>query len=234
MTMESHFGGAAWARDLLLAAAWLGAVATAGAAPVHYNEATDGDLVYVRNVVPHLLAFDAGANTVTGTAQYTSPAGGGQVIDLDGFRFSLSPTLRLDSVSVTFAFTPTSNGTLTNGSGMCADFDIISTAGAGTLAANRAAINYGNNPCVDASGPAVGSGGLLWGSLLPLTNGLWEVTPAVGTNSGGGGKLDYSFTFNVSSTAGQSTPGLPEPGSCALALVGLAALARTSRRRPSP
>ena len=199
----------------------------ATASPVVFSEAVSGDLVYGgRGDVPTLFSFDAGVNTVSGTvtSSFSLPT------DFDGFQFRLGSTLRLDSVSVSFDFTPTSNGTLVKGAGTCTDFDIIGASSRLLLAANRAAINYPNT-CAEAVAPAVSSGGPLWSSLLPLSDAVWEVTPAMATNDGGGGRLNYRFTFNVSNTNSSPGTGVPEPGTLVMTLAGLGAAGLVGGRR---
>src|SRR5262249_39964005 len=79
-------------RLMVFFAALLLAVGTTPAAPVHYDETTDGDLAAGGSLPVH--ALDVGVNTFVGTIA-TLPQ-----VDADSFSFSIAPGLRLTSLTV--------------------------------------------------------------------------------------------------------------------------------------
>jgi hypothetical protein len=125
----------------------------AGAAPVNYNESVSGDLVYGgRSDIPVLFTFDAGVNTISGRMTGSSPTSGNPpptIIDVDGFQFSLGSNLRLDSVTVSFAFNGTPNSAFPPGA--CSVYQLYST-GPRTLLNYRKALQLSESlrPADDA------------------------------------------------------------------------------------
>jgi hypothetical protein len=198
----------------------------AGAAPVNYNESVSGDLVYGgRSDIPVLFSFDAGVNTISGRMTGSSPTSGNPpptIIDVDGFQFSLGSNLRLDSVTVSFAFTGTPNSAFPPGA--CSVYQLYSTGPRTLLNYSKALSNY-PNPCDQPTTPIVSSGGQLWTTSLPLTGGVYEVSNAMGTYLYGGGYIDYTYSFSVSA--------VPLPGALGLFGAGVSSLAVFFRRRRS-
>ena len=194
------------------------------ATPVNYNEAISGDLVYGgRNDVPVLFNFDAGVNTITGRMTGSSPTSGNpppNILDVDGFQFSLGSNLRLDSVTVTFSFTGTPNSAFTPQA--CSVYQLSSTSPLALLTYSKALSNY-TNPCDQPTTPVVTSGGQLWTTSLPLTGGVYEVSNSMGTYAYGGGNIDYSYSFNTSA--------VPLPGSLGLLGLAVSSMAAYLRRR---
>ena len=188
------------------------------ATPVSYSESVSGDLDYGGRGPPsHLFVFDAGVNTITGTMAGSFPATGPSVTDLDGFQFSLGSNLRLDSVTVAYTFRGTPNNTSPDPAAVCSEYVLYSTGPRTQITANRALLLY-TNACLTGIAD-VTSGGALWTTALPLTNGTWEVSNNALTTAYGGGYVDYTYSFNV-------TP-VPVPGAAwlfggALALLGVA------------
>jgi hypothetical protein len=200
------------------------------AVPITYNETINGDLAFARDGTPlTTLTLGAGANTIAGTetfrnATQSSP----QILDSDGFRFVLGPSLRLDTITMAYSFAGLGSPNV-----YCQQW-ALRTEGHAELAI-QTPDPIGN--CATAAQVTLGeifpSGASIFGNALPLVNGTFEIVGRGGQFGPTGGAMSYLFTLGVTDTSVQEPTQVPEPGSLVLSMLGLAGLSFTRRRMRS-
>lgn len=200
------------------------AAQVAGAAPLSYDEAVDGD---IDQLAPPTFVLGTGANTVSGTTGVSyvpdQPLGG----DYDPFRFVVQAGTMLTGFTLSWSnFTPL--GGLyaepghVNGFATCQLRDAGNAVleAVGSLTTDPASLCA--SPTLDANGSVD-----LFGSTLPLGDGSygWAYSRAIQFYLGqeGAWTLDYTLTLNVAQ--------VPLSGSLGLTALGLVALLSGASRR---
>lgn len=183
------------------------------AAPVHYDEATDGELTST----PILLAFDIGANTVSGSSSWLTAGQSNGIFDYDYFNLQIQPNQILESVILDYML----------GSSLSTQFhinwSIIGVPGSYDFVYIVSSIGsppVGPNPAT------------MHENVLPLTAGIFSI------RNGAGRKPDespwdtywsYTLTYNV---AAQSPIPLPPAvwlfGSGLLGVIGISSRKKTT------
>lgn len=226
----------AGATALISVLSGIGVVPSALAAPITYNEATDGDLPGLPTTAPFTtLTFDFGVNTITGVARLHTPEPDLVNNDVDPFTFILPP------------------GRYLNGPGVV-DFQ-MSQEGTGTFNLLVATYYLAAGDCTSGSlafncPPPLTTGGVnllglspqsIWTQTIgmpasPITLGPGIYTVLQSWNLGQeasspGTPVSYSYTLRLS-VENTPNPPIPEPSTVVLLGSALGVLAARRLRTP--
>jgi hypothetical protein len=190
-------------RMAVLAAA-LTAMGSVSAAPITYSEAISGDLPSF--AIAPLGALDTGLNTIQGRTCFIAD-GSCQFGDFDSFRFTLSPGLVVQSISLDFTTT------LLPGSSWARTGFELRDVGPNLLLGSDDFNVLGPTGSVPA-----------FGGVLPLIDsGQFAIEQRSLARTGPGWFADYTWSIQV----GQ----VPEPSTLALLVLSFAGLGFTLRKR---
>jgi len=187
----------------------------AQAAPVAYNEWSDGDLGDMPGAV---LALDAGLNRISGTTHFAVSDGPVHFDrDFDSFAFSLAAGQRITGITLSFKTTSFNAARASADFALCASAGPCSFGSAGYLGDETADYLAGGAPQVFDFGD-VGALGALGAGIYAInqrTMGISAISLLLPTESW---SADYVWTVSVTE--------LPEPGSLALVAAALVAMRR--------
>jgi len=191
-------------RMALLAAALI-AMGSVSAAPITYSEAVSGDLPTF--AIAPMGALDTGLNTIQGRTCFTAD-GSCQWGDFDSFRFTLSPGLVVQSISLDFTTT------LLPGSSWARTGFELRDVDANVLL---------DSDDFNVLGPT-GSVPAFGGVLSLIDSGQFAIEQRSLARTGAGWFADYTWSLQVAQ--------VPEPSTLALLVLTLFGLGFTLRARP--
>jgi len=191
-------------RIALLAAALI-AMGSVSAAPITYSEAVSGDLPTF--AIAPMGALDTGLNTIQGRTCFTAD-GSCQWGDFDSFRFTLSPGLVVQSISLDFTTT------LLPGSSWARTGFELRDVDANVLL---------DSDDFNVLGPT-GSVPAFGGVLSLIDSGQFAIEQRSLARTGAGWFADYTWSLQVAQ--------VPEPSTLALLVLTLFGLGFTLRARP--
>jgi len=191
-------------RMALLAAALI-AMGSVSAAPITYSEAVSGDLPTF--AIAPMGALDTGLNTIQGRTCFTAD-GSCQWGDFDSFRFTLSPGLVVQSISLDFTTT------LLPGSSWARTGFELRDVDANVLL---------DSDDFNVLGPT-GSVPAFGGVLSLIDSGQFAIEQRSLARTGAGWFADYTWSLQVAQ--------VPEPSTLALLVLTLFGLGFPLRARP--